>query len=147
MFARKVRMSISGDLPDRGEKLMNTESPSNTTSTSNYMSTLNRLGNSAPLNTSSHLSRSSHSKYSPDLNRSYDSVRRLSFHPSLISSLHKEAVKIASELEAQEFLMLEVLQKIDEKKIYRYMGFRSLFQYATVALGLSESRAYNFIIV
>jgi len=66
---------------------------------------------------------------------------------SQISILHKEALRIARELRRNEYLMIEVLQKIDHHKIYRYMGFKSLFQYAVHGLKLSENRAYNFILV
>ncbi len=66
---------------------------------------------------------------------------------SQISILHKEALRIAGELRRNEYLMIEVLQKIDHHKIYRYMGFKSLFQYAVYGLKLSENRAYNFILI
>jgi HNH endonuclease len=59
--------------------------------------------------------------------------------------LHREAVEISKNLHHQEYLMVEVLQKIDEKKVYRTLGFKSLYQYTTVALRLSPGRAYNFI--
>jgi hypothetical protein len=64
-----------------------------------------------------------------------------------IHLLHNEAVIISKNLQRQEFLMLEILQKIDEKKVYRILGFKSLFQYSTIALKLSENRAYTFILV
>jgi hypothetical protein len=64
-----------------------------------------------------------------------------------IHSLHHEAVLISQNLHRQEFLMIEILQRIDAKKVYRVLGFKSLYQYATVALKLSESRAYAFILV
>jgi hypothetical protein len=59
--------------------------------------------------------------------------------------LHREAVEISKSLHRQEFLMIEILQKIDAKKIYRLLGYKSLFQYSTIALKLSSGRAYNFI--
>ena len=65
--------------------------------------------------------------------------------PKSISILHQEALQIAKELNRNEYLMIEILQKIDEQKIYRAMKFKSLFQYATLALSLSNERAYNFI--
>ena len=64
-----------------------------------------------------------------------------------IHSLHHEAVLISKNLHRQEFLMIEILQRIDDQKVYRFLGFKSLFQYATLALKLSESRAYTFILV
>jgi hypothetical protein len=68
-------------------------------------------------------------------------------HIQELHSLHNEAVLISKNLQRQEFLMIEILQKIDHKKVYRFLGFKSLFQYATVALKLSESRAYTFILI
>jgi hypothetical protein len=59
--------------------------------------------------------------------------------------LHREAVEISKSLHRQEFLMIEILQKIDEKKVYRMLGYKSLYQYSTIALKLSNGRAYNFI--
>src|ERR1700722_13053290 len=64
-----------------------------------------------------------------------------------IHSLHQEAIQISENLIKDEFLMIEILQRIDQKKVYKYLGFKSLFQYATIALKLSESRAYTFILV
>jgi hypothetical protein len=62
-----------------------------------------------------------------------------------ISILHQEALRIARVLSENEYLMIEVLQKIDDQKIYRFLKFKSLFQYATLGLRLSDERAYNFI--
>jgi 5-methylcytosine-specific restriction endonuclease McrA len=60
-------------------------------------------------------------------------------------ALHNEAIIISKNLARNEFLLIEVLQKIDERKVYRAIGFKSLFQYATVALKLDANRAYTFI--
>jgi hypothetical protein len=38
-------------------------------------------------------------------------------------------------------------QEIDECRAYRELGFKSLFEYATQGLGLSESVSYNFITI
>jgi hypothetical protein len=59
--------------------------------------------------------------------------------------LHREAVEISKSLHRQEFLMIEILQRIDAKKVYRLLGYKSLYQYSTIALNLSNGRAYNFI--
>jgi hypothetical protein len=40
-----------------------------------------------------------------------------------------------------------VLQEIDDCRGYREIGFKSLFEYATSALGLSESVSYNLITI
>jgi hypothetical protein len=64
---------------------------------------------------------------------------------AVFHSLHNEAVLISKNLLRDEFLLIECLQKIDEKKVYRFMGFKSLFQYGTIALKLDANRAYTFI--
>src|ERR1700683_3458920 len=61
--------------------------------------------------------------------------------------VHRQALHISKELSKQEFLLIEILQKIDQDKIFRFFGYKSLFQYAVVALKLSENRAYTFIVV
>src|SRR6185369_106419 len=66
---------------------------------------------------------------------------------SNFSTLHSQALVISKELKRQEFLMIEILQEIDEQKVFRFLGFKSLFQYATSGLGLGEQRAYTFILV
>jgi hypothetical protein len=62
-------------------------------------------------------------------------------------ALHSEALVISKRLHQNEVLLIEILQKIDHLKAYRFFGFKSLIQYATIALKLSKDRAYNFITV
>jgi hypothetical protein len=61
--------------------------------------------------------------------------------------LHEKAVYLSKEFKRVEADLVDVLQKIDEQKIFRKMGFPSLFDYATKSLGLSESVAYGLITV
>ena len=60
-------------------------------------------------------------------------------------SLHQEALKISSEYRRVEFLLVDVLRRADEAKLWRDHGKSSLFIYATELLGLSEAVAYSFI--
>jgi len=61
--------------------------------------------------------------------------------------LHEKAIRLSREFKRTEVDLVDVLQKIDEQKIFRKMGFASLFDYATKGLGLSESVAYGLITV
>jgi 5-methylcytosine-specific restriction endonuclease McrA len=64
-----------------------------------------------------------------------------------IHALHKEAVGTANNYFKEEFRLLDVLQRIDKCKGHRFLGFKNLHQYATVALKLSRDQAYNFVYV
>ncbi len=61
--------------------------------------------------------------------------------------LHQKAIHLSKEFKRVEADLVDVLQKIDEQKIFRKMGFASLFDYATKGLSLSESVAYGLIAV
>lgn len=63
----------------------------------------------------------------------------------LADQLHEEALAIVARYKTCEFDLVEVLQKIDRHQIYLSRMFRSLYQYATEGLGLSEEIAYAFI--
>lgn len=43
--------------------------------------------------------------------------------------------------------LLDVLQQVDQHRVYLRQGYSSLFQYVVRGLGFSESVAYNFITV
>src|SRR6185369_5324151 len=62
-------------------------------------------------------------------------------------NLHKTAVEIAKKFHEAESALIDVLQKIDDKKIFLRLGHTSLFDYAMKALKLSEANASNFIAV
>ena len=62
-------------------------------------------------------------------------------------ALHQEALGVCRGLERDEYHLIEVLQKIDRDKAYRFFGFKSLIQYAEIGLKLDKGRAYNFITV
>src|SRR6187401_1072037 len=65
----------------------------------------------------------------------------------LLASLHQEALKISKEFRKQEIIMIQILQKIDAHKVFRFIGYKSLFQYALSELKLSKDQVYTFITV
>ena len=64
-----------------------------------------------------------------------------------IQALHELALKAAEKYFKAESELIEILQKIDQKKVFRTLGYSSLFVYATKALKLPENTAYTFITV
>ena len=62
-------------------------------------------------------------------------------------TLHKNAIELARRFHNAESAMIDILQLIDEKKIFLDLGFTSLFDYSVRALKLSESTTSNFITV
>jgi hypothetical protein len=66
---------------------------------------------------------------------------------SQIHSLHERALKAAEQFRRAEAELLEALSGVDQKKVYLSLGYSSLFVYATQALRLPESVAYNAISV
>jgi 5-methylcytosine-specific restriction endonuclease McrA len=61
--------------------------------------------------------------------------------------LHERAVQISKSYLKAECDLIAILQKIDDCKGYREIGHKSLFDYATQSLGLSESVSYNLIAI
>jgi hypothetical protein len=61
--------------------------------------------------------------------------------------LHEKALQITRTYLKAESELISILQEIDDCRGYREMGFKSLFDYATQALGLSESVSFNFITI
>ncbi len=62
-------------------------------------------------------------------------------------NLHQKALEASQKYLTSEKELVFVLQEIDRKKAWFYLGYRSLFQYATEALKLSESQSQSFIVV
>lgn len=62
-------------------------------------------------------------------------------------NLHQRALELVKEYQRVEAELIEILRKIDDRKLYREHGATSLFVYATKVLGLTESVAWNFITV
>ena len=61
--------------------------------------------------------------------------------------LHLKAISLAQDLKRIEAELIDVLQKISASRLFKTMGYSSLFEYATKALGLTEGVAYGFISV
>ncbi|MBT4761274.1 MAG: HNH endonuclease [Bdellovibrionaceae bacterium] len=61
--------------------------------------------------------------------------------------INQQALNAVKTLKNAEYDLVKILQKVDEKKVYAYYGFRSLFQYALSALHLTEAQAYSYISV
>ncbi len=64
-----------------------------------------------------------------------------------LQALHQKALLAAKHFHQSEASLIDILQELDDKKLFIHMGFASLFDYALKALRLSESNASNFIIV
>jgi hypothetical protein len=61
--------------------------------------------------------------------------------------LHEKALKTAQNYLKAESDLISILQEIDHCRAYREFGFKSLFEYATQSLKLSESVSFNLITI
>ncbi len=59
--------------------------------------------------------------------------------------LHNKALELAKDFKRIEIELVGIIQKIDAFKIYRKLGFASLYEYVNQGLGLSESVSYSLI--
>jgi len=59
--------------------------------------------------------------------------------------LDRLAVTYSKEYLKLEAKLLDVLQKMDDRKCFKQLGYPSLFAYATNRLKFSDGQAYNFI--
>jgi 5-methylcytosine-specific restriction endonuclease McrA len=66
---------------------------------------------------------------------------------TIFKVLHEKALQITKSYLKAESDLISVLQEIDDCRGYREIGFKSLFEYATQSLGLSESVSYNLITI
>jgi len=62
-------------------------------------------------------------------------------------ALHTKAVEIAKRFHDAESELIDILQTLDEKRVFIHLGYSSLFDYAVKALKLSEANSSNFITV
>ena len=60
-------------------------------------------------------------------------------------ALHERALAIAQSYRRSESELLDIIQKLDDKKVFRALGYSSLFQYCLDELKLSEANSYSFI--
>src|SRR5687768_6319241 len=61
--------------------------------------------------------------------------------------LHERALEISGHYRRAEAELVDVLQQIEQHRVFLSLGHASLFQYAVQELGLSESVVYNLISV
>jgi 5-methylcytosine-specific restriction endonuclease McrA len=62
-----------------------------------------------------------------------------------IETIHQQALGCAMNFKRAEGALLDILLKIDDRKVFRELGYPSLFIYGVQALRLSEAQAYQFI--
>ena len=60
---------------------------------------------------------------------------------------HKKAQDVSARYRKTETELIEILEQVDQHKVYLRYGHSSLYQYVVKELKLSESVAYNFITV
>jgi hypothetical protein len=72
---------------------------------------------------------------------------RKQIEPRVFRDLHQKALDAVARLKVSEVHLIAVLQEVDAHRVYRCLGFSSLYRYCTEALGLSEAQAYNYIAV
>lgn len=61
--------------------------------------------------------------------------------------LHARALNLCGKYLRLEFEIIQILMEIERERVFKFLGFTSLFAYGVEALGLSESVAYTFISV
>lgn len=66
---------------------------------------------------------------------------------SLADRIHAQAVEAATLYKRAEAALIEVLQQVDEHRVFLKRGHASLFAYVIAELGLAESAAYSLITV
>ena len=69
-------------------------------------------------------------------------------NPNLVQwqeDLHQRTLRLSREHRKLEWSILEVLSQVEKTKVYKILGYSSLFKYAVNGLGFSESVAYSFI--
>jgi len=59
--------------------------------------------------------------------------------------IHQHAVRCSRQYKRSEYELIMALQTVHAKRVYRKMGYASLFDYAVKALKLPEGNAYAFI--
>ena len=69
------------------------------------------------------------------------------FYTPIHEGIHEKAVEISTRYKKAEAELIEVLEQVDNHKVYLRRGRSSLFQYGVQDLQLSESVIYNLITV
>ncbi len=65
----------------------------------------------------------------------------------LTHQIHKRALELSATYKKTEGALLDILEQVDRHRVYLKHGHSSLFLYVVRELGLSESVAYNLIMV
>ncbi|MGK5086293.1 hypothetical protein WDW86_01945 [Bdellovibrionota bacterium FG-2] len=66
---------------------------------------------------------------------------------SLTDQIHRRALEVSVRYKRAEGELLEILEQVDRHRVYLEHGHSSLFLYVIHELRLSESVAYNLIVV
>jgi hypothetical protein len=66
---------------------------------------------------------------------------------TLSDQIHARALDASTRYKTSEADLIEILQQVDQHRVYLQKGYSSLFQYVVQGLGISESVAYNLISV
>ena len=67
--------------------------------------------------------------------------------PLIQEEIHSQAVAVSQRYRKNESELIEIIQKVEEHRVFLKYGYSSLFIYVTGELKLSESVAYNLIAV
>lgn len=61
-----------------------------------------------------------------------------------VKEIHRKALQLAKTYKDSEIKLLEILQIVNRHKVWKKMGFTSLFKYCEEALELTAEQAYRF---
>ncbi|MGE3684269.1 MAG: hypothetical protein AB7G93_21325, partial [Bdellovibrionales bacterium] len=64
-----------------------------------------------------------------------------------LRDLHARALNVSRRHRQLEWEIVQVLQAVERAKLYKHMGYSSLFTYCVQCLGFTEAVAYAFIAV
>src|SRR3989338_2753486 len=62
-------------------------------------------------------------------------------------AIHEKALVLAKDYQVAESKLIEILQVVNRDRVYKLMGYTSLFTYAVEALKLPPERVYQFNVV
>lgn len=62
-------------------------------------------------------------------------------------SIHRKAVAVARQINSLQAELVEIIEQVEKRRIYRRLGYPSLFKYVVDELSLTEAVAYAFITV
>src|SRR6185369_7304460 len=69
---------------------------------------------------------------------------RSSMLTTIQREIHEKALAISHQFKKTEIDLIEILQEVRRANVFLAMGFGSVFEYATVSLGLSPANAYTY---